>query len=63
MAERVREFKGGGPGGPHGPRGPRPRVANPGKVFGRIIGYVFKFYKIPFLVAIACIFVSVLCNV
>jgi len=59
MAEKVKEFK----GGRHGPRGPRPKVENPGKVFKRIMQYVFKYYKIPYCVAIGCIFVSVFANV
>ena len=37
-----------------GPRGgrrgmPRPKVENPGKLFSRIMGYVFKFY-VPFYI-------------
>lgn len=39
MAEKVREFK-GGPGARG--RGPRPKVANPGKLFKRIMQYVMR---------------------
>ena len=60
MAEKVRAMK-GGPGGRG--RGPRPKVENPGLVFKRITGYLFKYYKIPYCIAICCIFVSVLANV
>ena len=59
MAERVKEFK-GGPGG--GPRGPRPKIKNPGKVLGRILGYVLKYYKVQSAIVVFCIFASVLCN-
>ena len=59
MAERVKEFK-GGPG--RGPRGPRPKIKNPGKVLGRILGYVLKYYKVQSAIVIFCIFASVLCN-
>ena len=59
MAERVKEFK-GGPG--RGPRGPRPKIQNPGKVLGRILGYVLKYYKVQSAIVVFCIFASVLCN-
>lgn len=60
MAEKVKEVKVGGPG--RGPRGPRPKIKNPGKILSRIIGYVFKYYRIPSLIAACCIVISVLCN-
>ena len=60
--EKVKEVRGPGPGG-RGPRGPRPKIKNPGKMFARIMSYVFKYYKIPWFIATGCIFVSVLCNV
>ncbi|MGN0984734.1 MAG: ABC transporter ATP-binding protein [Gemmiger sp.] len=59
MAEKAKVVQGPGH---RGPRGPRPKIENPGKVFKRILGYVFKYYKVPYLIAIACIFVNVLCN-
>ncbi len=58
--EKVREVH--GPGGRR-QRGPRPKIDHPGKVFGRIMAYLFKYYKIPWCIAIVCIFISVLCNV
>lgn len=54
MAEKARELKGRG-----GPRGPRPKVENPGLVLKRIIGYLFKYYKVEYCIAIACILVNV----
>ena len=59
MAQQAKEVKVGG----RGPRGPRPKVKNPGKILKRIMGYVFHVYKIPYLIAIACIFVAVLANI
>lgn len=51
-----------GPGG-RGPRGPRPKVANPGKLFMRLLKYVFKDYAILCVLVVVCIFLSVLANV
>ncbi len=59
MAEKAKVVNGPGP---RGPKGPRPKIENPMGVFKRIIGYVLKYYKIPYIIAIACIFVNVLCN-
>ncbi|WP_026652063.1 ABC transporter ATP-binding protein [Butyrivibrio proteoclasticus] len=47
-----------------GPRGgrrgmPRPKVENPGKLFSRIMGYVFKFYPVHMITVVICIFVTV----
>ena len=50
---------GGGPGGP-GRRGmPRAKVENPGKLFKRIMGYVFKYYSIHMVIIVICIFATV----
>ncbi len=57
--ERARTFR-GGPG--RRQMGPRPKVENPGKLFKRLMGYVFQFYKIPIIVVVFCIVASVLCN-
>lgn len=53
-----------GPGGPGRGRvmGRRPKLEHPWKLFGRVIGYVMKRYKLQFLVVLACIIVSVLAN-
>jgi ATP-binding cassette subfamily B protein len=48
--------------GPHGPKGPRPKIKNPGKLFGRLMGYVFKKYALQCFFVLVCIVVSVLCN-
>ncbi len=52
----------GGPGG-RGPRGPKPKVANPGKLFARLFGYIFKNYAIHCILVVILIFISVLANV
>ena len=57
--ERARTFR-GGPG--RRQMGPRPKVENPGRLFKRLMGYVFQFYKIPIIVVVFCIVASVLCN-
>ena len=49
--------------GRRGPVGARPRIENPGKIFKRITGYVFKSYGILCIIAVCCIFGSVLANV
>ena len=51
--------------GPMGrpPRGMKPQVKNPGKLFMRLMNYVFRIYKWHYLSVIALIFVSVLANV
>lgn len=41
----------------------RPKVKNPGKILGRILGYTFKNYKIHMIIVFICIIVSVLANV
>jgi ATP-binding cassette subfamily B protein len=54
-----------GPGGPgaRGMRGPRPKIKNPGKLFMRVMKYVFKDYAIPYIIVIACIFVGVFASI
>lgn len=53
--------------GPMGGRrrqmGAKPKVKNPGKILGRILGYTFKNYKIYMIIVFICIIVSVLANV
>ena len=58
--EKAKEVK--GPGN-RGPRGPRPKIKNPGKILKRIMGYVLKYYKIPVIVVVFCIFISVFASV
>ena len=45
------------------PRGMKPQVKNPGKLFMRLMNYVFKTYKWHYLSVIILIFISVLANV
>lgn len=54
-----------GPAGGHGKRGmgAAPKIENPGKVFGRIMGYVLKNYTPHCIIVVACILGSVLANV
>ncbi len=42
---------------------PRPKVENPGLLFKRIMGYVFKFYPVHMIVIVVCIFVTVFSSV
>lgn len=49
--------------GPRGPRGPKPRIKNPGKLFARLMGFIFKKYLPACIIVVICIFVSVLANV
>ena len=54
-----------GPGGPgaRGMRGPRPKIKNPGKLFMRVMKYVFKDYAIPYIIVIICIFIGVFASI
>ena len=49
--------------GPRGPRGPKPKIKNPGKLFARLMGFIFKKYLPACIIVVICIFVSVLSNV
>lgn len=49
-----------GPGGPHGPK---PKLKNPGKLFARLMGFIFKNYLAACIFVVICIFISVLANV
>ena len=52
------------PGPGHkGPQGPKPKIKNPGKLFLRVMGYVFKNYSIHCIIVVICIIVSVLATV
>lgn len=50
-----------GPGG-RVPRGQKPAVKNPGKVLGRLGGYIMKYYKFHIITVVISIFLSVVCN-
>ena len=49
--------------GPRGPQGPKPKIKNPGKLFARLMGFIFKKYLPACMIVVICIFVSVLANV
>lgn len=52
-------------GGPHGPgrRGVKPSIDNPGKVFKRLMKYIFKDYGAMFIAVFVMIIISVLASV
>ena len=60
MAEKAKVVK-MGPGGRS--QGPRPKVENPGKVLGRILGYVTSRYKAQVVVVLCCILLGVFAQV
>ncbi len=45
------------------PRGVKPQVKNPGKLFKRLLGYVFKKYPVSCIVVFICIVISVFANI
>ena len=51
----------GGPGGPgrRGPMGPGPKIENPGKLFKRLMAYVFQNYLPHVIIVVVCIFFGV----
>lgn len=49
--------------GPRGPQGPKPKIKNPGKLFARLMGFIFKKYLPACIIVVIYIFVSVLANV
>lgn len=44
-------------------QGPKPKIKNPGKLFARLMGFIFKKYLPACIIVVICIFVSVLANV
>ncbi len=44
------------------PRGMKPQVKEPGKVLKRLLGYVFRFYKVHMIIVFICILLSVVMN-
>ena len=52
-----------GPGGRRGPRGPKPKVENPGKLFKRLMGYIFKSYTPHVIIVVICIFIGVFASI
>ena len=41
------------PGPGRGPKGPKPKIKNPGKLFARLMGYVFKRYGVLYILAVS----------
>lgn len=63
MAEKVNKMPGGRAPRGRAPRGVKPNVKNPGKLFKRIMAYVFRQYGIQYAIVVVLIFVGVLANV
>ena len=38
--------------------GPKPQIKNPGKLFARLMGFIFKNYGVQYLIVIVCILVK-----
>ena len=53
----------GGPGGGARRGMPRPKIDNPGKLFRRLMGYVFKYYPLHMLTVVVCIILTVFSSV
>ncbi len=53
----------GGPGGRNKRGMPRPKVQNPGKLFKRIMGYVFRYYPVHMISIVVCILLTVFSSV
>lgn len=49
--------------GPQGPKGPKAKIKNPGKLFARLMGFIFKNYLAACIFVVICIFISVLASV
>ena len=51
--------------GPHGARGGKPpvKVKDPMKLLKRVIGYVFKYYKVYSIIVVGCIFINIFTNI
>jgi ATP-binding cassette subfamily B protein len=58
--EKVKEVR--GPGARRG-MGPRPKIKNPGKLFKRLMSYVFKDYGIHMVLVVVCIILTVVASV
>lgn len=48
---------------PRPQHGPKPQIKNPGKLFKRLMGFVFKKYGIQCILVVICIIISVLSNI
>ncbi|SDB34932.1 ABC transporter ATP-binding protein [Butyrivibrio sp. INlla16] len=59
--EKVKEVR--GPGNRHMRGGPKPKIKNPGKLFMRLMSYVFKDYGIHMVLVVISIILSVIASV
>ena len=62
MAEETKEIK-VGPGGGNRRGMPRPKIENPGALFLRLMGYVFKYYPVHMVTVFVCILITVAANI
>ncbi len=63
MAEEKVKVVRGPMGGHRGARGMKPTIENPGAVFKRLLGYVFKYYAPHCIIVVIAIIVNVLASV
>ena len=63
--QEIRKNSGPQPKGPgrRGPRGPKPKIKNPGKLFARLMKYIFANYRFHLIFVLAGILVGVFANV
>lgn len=63
--QENRKNSGPQPKGPgrRGPRGPKPKIKNPGKLFARLMKYIFANYRFHLIFVLAGILVGVFANV
>ncbi len=52
-----------GGSGRRGPMGPKPKIENPGKLFKRLMAYVFQNYLLHVIVVVICIFLGVFASI
>ncbi|MBO4912440.1 MAG: ABC transporter ATP-binding protein [Butyrivibrio sp.] len=62
MAEETKEIK-VGPGGGNRRGMPKPKIENPGALFSRLMGYVFRYYPIHMVTVLVCILITVASNI
>ena len=43
--------------------GPRPKLKDPGKIFGRVMVRVLSKYPVQFIVAVSCIIITIMCSI
>ncbi len=63
MTQEQKNTKTLRPPGGRGARGPLPKIKHPGKLLKRLLGYICRSYTVFCIVAVICIFISVIANV